>query len=386
MARYVKRGKTWQYEISYKDADGVFKKLRKGGFPKKSDAIAEAGEIESKLVKGFYSTTQDVLLTDHFQQWIETFKKSKVSDGTYRKYLYTLSVLKKYFSTATIKTMNRVKYQETLNVYAVSHSNSSVKQINIHVRASLENLLDDFIIKNDFTKGAISKGGTGSKSEDLKYLNFAEFTELINLAKSKINPVYASSFMIYIGAMTGMRFSELAGLTWNNVDLDSGMIRVKQTWDYYKNDFAPTKNEQSERILAIDEETLTTMIYFKEKQTELLRRLEIVPQHDFVFYNIKNGVISNNAVNKELRTFCKRLGITEITCHGLRHTHASTMLYKGINILYVSKRLGHSSLNVTMSVYSHILKELEEKDNENIKIIFSEINKKPFGTNLAQNN
>lgn len=50
------------------------------------------------------------------------------------------------------------------------------------------------------------------------------------------------------------------------------------------------------------------------------------------------------------------------------------MLYKGINILYVSKRLGHSSLNVTMSVYSHILKELEEKDNENIKKSFSEIN------------
>lgn len=74
---------------------------------------------------------------------------------------------------------------------------------------------------------------------------------------------------------------------------------------------------------------------------------------------------------------CKKLGFEKIiTCHGLRHTHASTMLYKGINILYVSKRLGHSSLNVTMSVYSHILKELEEKDNENIKKIFSEINDK----------
>ena len=60
---------------------------------------------------------------------IEIFKKGKVSDGTYRKYLYTLSVLKKHFSTATIKTMNRVKYQEMLNEFAEGHSDSSVKQI-----------------------------------------------------------------------------------------------------------------------------------------------------------------------------------------------------------------------------------------------------------------
>ena len=85
MARYIKRGKVWQYEISYKDTDGKYKKLRKSGFPKKSDAISEAGDIEANLAKGFYTVSQDILLTDHFKQWIEIFKKGKVSDGTYRK-------------------------------------------------------------------------------------------------------------------------------------------------------------------------------------------------------------------------------------------------------------------------------------------------------------
>ena len=227
MARYIKRGKVWQYEISYKDADGKYKKLRKSGFHKKADAISEAGEIEANLAKGFYTVSQDILLTDHFKQWIEIFKKGKVSDGTYRKYLYTLSVLRKHFSTATIKTMNRVKYQEMLNGFAENHSDSSVKQINVHVRASLENLLDDFIIKNDFTKGAISKGGKSTKSAELKYLDFQDFTKLIAFAKEKINPIYSSSFMIYIAAMTGMRFSELLGLTWDNVDFEKGQIYKK---------------------------------------------------------------------------------------------------------------------------------------------------------------
>ena len=60
MARYIKRGKVWQYEISYKDTDGKYKKLRKSGFPKKADAISEAGEIEANLAKGFYTVSQDI--------------------------------------------------------------------------------------------------------------------------------------------------------------------------------------------------------------------------------------------------------------------------------------------------------------------------------------
>ncbi|MDT2557538.1 tyrosine-type recombinase/integrase [Lactococcus petauri] len=374
MARYIKRGKVWQYEISYKDIDGKYKKLRKSGFPKKSDAIAEAGEIESKLAKGFNAASKDYLLSEHFEKWIEVFKKGKVSDGTYKKYLYTLSVIRSYFADMTIKTLNRTKYQQALNSYAESKSDESTRQINTHIRSSISNLVDEGIINYDFTKGAIVKGGKSAKDEDDKYLDFDDFEKLIKAVRTKLNPIYASPFMIFVGAMTGMRFSELSGLTWDHINFEEKYIEVTRTWDHSKQDFGPTKNPQSKRKISIDSKTMDTIKDFKKKQQELFNKLDIHPVHDFVFYNAQNGIINNKSINKQLNALCKKLNInTTITSHGLRHSHASMLIYKDINILYISKRLGHRSLNVTMSTYSHAIKELQDKEDTSVRNILEGI-------------
>ncbi|WP_459789387.1 tyrosine-type recombinase/integrase, partial [Lactococcus garvieae] len=111
-------------------------------------------------------------MSEHFEKWIEVFKKGKVSDGTYKKYLYTLSVIRSYFADMTIKTLNRTKYQQALNSYAESKSDESTRQINTHIQSSISNLVDEGIINYDFTKGAIVKGGKSAKDEDDKYLDF----------------------------------------------------------------------------------------------------------------------------------------------------------------------------------------------------------------------
>lgn len=101
-----------------------------------------------------------------------------------------------------------------------------------------------------------------------------------------------------------MRFAELLGLTWENVDLEKGTIKVKRAWDYLDtNNFCPTKNEQSVRNVPIDKQTCLLMKWFKKQQTKLFKKLDIKPEHDFVFYNAKSGLVSNNAVNKKLKEF-----------------------------------------------------------------------------------
>ncbi|MCC9080235.1 site-specific integrase [Enterococcus faecium] len=172
----------------------------------------------------------------------------------------------------------------------------------------------------------------------------------MGLAKEKLDPRFASRFMILVAGATGMRFAELLGLTWNHVDLNKGIISIDRAWDYQdKNDFCPTKNIQSIRKVPLDSEMVSIVSRFKQKQSELFEKLDIVPKHDFVFYNAKEGLISNNAVNKKLKELLKQLSIeTPLTIHGLRHTHASILIFKGINIMAVSKHLGHKNLAVTM--------------------------------------
>lgn len=375
MARYTKRGKVWQYEISYKTPEGKYKKIRKSGFPKKSDAILAASEIETKIGKGFKINEKDILLSEYFKSWMEIYKKGKVSDVTYLKYDNILMNIEKYFKYSTIKSLTRTRYQEIINKFSKTHATPTVERFNSTIRASIVNLIDEGFIPLDFTKNVVIKGETEVKKEKDKYLNFLEFKRLMKTAKGRFNPRYPSNFMIYLAGMTGMRFGELIGLTWDNVNYDKKYINVVQTWDYQLNTgFLPTKNEQSVRKISIDDSTLEELSNFQSEQNKLFRSLDVTNRYQLVFSNAITNAISNNAINKQLSKLCKQSGIdTPLTLHGLRHTHASVLLYKDINILAVSKRLGHKDLSITMSVYSHILKELEEKENKHIATILKEI-------------
>ncbi|EGQ3431615.1 tyrosine-type recombinase/integrase, partial [Staphylococcus pseudintermedius] len=74
--------------------------------------------------------------------------------------------------------------------------------------------------------------------------------------------------------------------------------------------------------------------------------------------------ITINAVNKSLNNTCEKLGIKKITSHAIRHTHCSFLLSKGVSIQYISKRLGHKNIKVTLEVYSHLLEESFEEENK----------------------
>ena len=84
---------------------------------------------------------------------------------------------------------------------------------------------------------------------------------------------------------------------------------------------------------------------------------------------------SNETLNIEKRIHAlKKLKIsTPLTVHGLRHTHASVLLYRGVDIMTVSKRLGHASVAITQQTYIHIIKELENKDKDKIIELLMEL-------------
>ena len=77
---------------------------------------------------------------------------------------------------------------------------------------------------------------------------------------------------------------------------------------------------------------------------------------------IKKNVIFNSTINDILERHCINANVPTITIHGLRHTHASLLLFAGVSIASVAKRLGHSSMNTTEKTYLHIIQELENKD------------------------
>ncbi len=79
-----------------------------------------------------------------------------------------------------------------------------------------------------------------------------------------------------------------------------------------------------------------------------------------------SGRVFNSTVNSRLKALCQKAGISVISLHSLRHTHASLLIYAGVSIASIAKRLGHSSVTTTQETYLHIIRELENQDNDKI--------------------
>ena len=158
-------------------------------------------------------------------------------------------------------------------------------------------------------------------------------------------------WFILLVAKTGMRFSEALAITPGDFDFARQTLSISKTWDY-KGDggFLPTKNKSSVRKIQIDWQIVV-------KFSELTKGL---PEDEPIF--VGETKIYNSTVNDVLTRHCKACGISEISIHGLRHTHASLLLFAGVSIASVARRLGHASMTTTQKTYLHIIQELENKD------------------------
>ena len=345
MVSYQKRGKVWQYEISYKDLDGKFKKLRKSGFPRKSDAELAASQVKSVYLDIKQYRAGAITLSEYFERWIHLYKKNSVTAVTFIKYENTLSHIKQLFGGILLRDLTRTLYQERLNIFAQNHAPRTVAAFHKHL---------------DPTRKAIISGRQISATK--RALDYQEWRHLIQ----GLDTSNTEQMIIYIAAVTGMRYAEVLGLTKSDIDLTSGEISINKTWDYkYHTGFKKTKNTSSVRSVVLDTASIMKLAQF------LKLHYPESPQAPIFASNGHSPVSAE--INKILTQKLKSLRLPRITFHGLRHTHASILLYQGVSVLSVSKRLGHSNITTTQATYLHVIKELETQDNEKILSILGAI-------------
>ena len=279
----------------------------------------------------------------YYEKWIRIYKEGAIRNVTMRKYEITLLWLKRLVPELRLSQLNRISYQQLLNDYAEFHERQTTMDFHHQIKAAILDAVDEGFIDRDPTRKAIIKGRV-PRIKKIKYLNqFELHTLLVNL---KLTSEINWDWLILIIAKTGMRFSEALALTPKDFDFSHQSLIVDKTWDY-KGDggFLPTKNKSSVRKIQLDWQTII-------KFSEIIKGL---PEDKPIFVN---GRVFNSTVNGVLERYCKKLGIPVISIHGLRHTHASLLLFAGVSIASVARRLGHAS----MKTYIHIIQEMENKD------------------------
>lgn len=344
MASIYKRGKTWTANVSIMNGKTRIRKTM-SGFTTKRDATIWANDIEFKKQNKQIST-KDALFIDEFKDWYTVFKEPQLETATKVWYKTTTNLLTRKWPDKKIDSVTTKDFQILLNDYGDTHVKSSVLKIKNIIRSFVIFAMDDGLITKDFARNITTRSKVKSKDADLKFLELNEMKNLVDRIRYNDS---VSCKMILTAVYSGLRFSEITGLTPDDFDFKRNTITVNKSWQMQDQAFKDTKTETSNRIITMPDSYMNLA-----KKWTLGSR--------FAFEGDNGKPISNNAVNKRLRYYLDMDNSTPITFHGLRHTHASYLLSQDIAIQYVSERLGHSDVNITLSVYAHLLdkKRIEE--------------------------
>ncbi len=168
--------------------------------------------------------------------------------------------------------------------------------------------------------------------------------------------------LVYVAVMTGLRMGELLGLRWRDVDLDAGRISVRQTCQWLPKRgfiFRQPKTYRSARPVSVADGVVQRLRQRRMRQAEeRLAAGSAYDNNDLVFANAVGKPIHPNRLREAWARIGDQAGL-RLRFHDLRHIHASLLLQQGVHPKVVSERLGHSTVAVTLDIYSHVVPSLQ---------------------------
>ena len=372
MASITKVNKSYKAVVSYYE-QGKRHRLSKS-FKRKSDAQLWAADKEDRKNKGDVLIYSDEPVDKFFDNFVKTYKDGKVAPNTLRAYERVSKKIKQAWANRAIDSITYLDYQNFLNSEAKNQRASSVKRTHRIVRLVMSKAVQFHKIRENFTDGAVISGGASQKASQ-KYLEDADIKKLVSYTATRLtenSDVF--NCMILTSLLTGLRYQEICGLTWDCVDLNKQTLKVAKNYDPRFQQFHITKTSSSVRTINFNGLLKNSLQKWRliDQKYQLSRRF---PNSDnFVFYTKRLTPPNESGTNYILKKLCRDLKLSKvITFHGLRHSHAAYLLSHGVSIQYVSKRLGHKNIAITMDTYAHLLKSAEEVEEKQAQQLLDQL-------------
>jgi integrase len=174
--------------------------------------------------------------------------------------------------------------------------------------------------------------------------------KLLASAKGRLKTILS------LAVLTGMRRSELLGLYWEDVDLKNGAVHVKHTAQSLRGRgvyIGEPKTEKSKRTITLPQSIVQTLA-------------EQDPKVGLVFHTSSGKPIAPRNLLRDLQNLLEKCGLPKVTFHSLRHFHASTLLKINIHPKIVQERLGHSRIDTTLDLYTHLVPGMQKEAADKI--------------------
>ncbi|HEP1407525.1 TPA: tyrosine-type recombinase/integrase [Streptococcus pyogenes] len=217
------------------------------------------------------------------------------------------------------------------------------------------------VIEHNPARDVIIPRKQNNKEHKVKLFSNQELKQFLNYLDDLDLSSYENFFdyVLYKTLLaTGCRIGEVLALEWSDIDLKKGTIKVSKTLNRYQETNTP-KSKAGLRDIEIDRATVLLLRQYKKRQQVLswdLGRSETI-----VFTPFTTKYAYACLLRKRLQKHFKAAGVPDISFHGFRHTHATIMLYAGIEAKDLQYRLGHSNISMTLNTYVHATKEGAKK-------------------------
>lgn len=295
----------------------------------------------------------------YLSSWLE-MKRSDVKDATYRAYAMQLRVHvtpligKVRLSALTAQHVQRV-------VSACLESGLSGKTSN-EVYGVLHQALHAAermgLVARDVSEHV---DRPRIKTHEMRPLSREETNQFLAAARDHwLEPLFR------LALTTGMREGELLALKWRDVDLEAHRLSVVASlyWRHYEPVYSTPKTRRSRRQIAIPAQMVTALRM--QRQTQRAQRLRVGPawqgdHFEAVFTDELGFPLHRSRVVGQFLKVLNVAGLPRVRFHDLRHTCATLQLAKGVHPKIVSEMLGHSTVNMTLDRYSHVLPHMQEE-------------------------
>ncbi|MBC2713530.1 MAG: site-specific integrase [Desulfosarcina sp.] len=346
MACLRKRRERWV--IDFYDTRGKrrWKTLPKGTTKGKArDAIRE---IEDQLARGVYLPEKRIpLFKDVATDWLEQ-KKLNVRASTWEMYR---GHVEKHFEDVNDIRVNRLATSK-VEKFIVAKQTAGMNITTLRKIIVTFNQIMQYTVRNKYldhnpVRDAQRPKDRGKiKESHIKVLDPEQINSFFGAVE---NPKYKTLFMLAI--LSGARQGELLGLKWTDTDWINNQIHIQRSFNthtWYK-----PKTKASYRRIDLG----STMM----KQLKAWRLTCPPNDLDLIFPSEKGSPLeANNVVTRYFRKAMKKAGLPRLRFHDLRHTYASLLIEQGENIKYIQSQLGHSSPTVTLNVYAHLMKPVNQ--------------------------
>ena len=230
-----------------------------------------------------------------------------------------------------------------------------------HAHRVLSKALSD-AVKNELTVKNVAKTHAAPKVPDEEIVIVQDVPGLV----TKLEQADRLSTTALVSLFTGMRLGEVLALKWNRVDLDKGVIQVREALEYTKAlgmRFKAPKSKAGRRDITLPDILVEALRNHRKAQLELRMKLGVgkLPNDALLFGDLDGNPVKPNSVSAAWSDYAKRIAIPEVNFHALRHTHASQLIDANVDIVTISKRLGHAKPDITLRVYSHLFKKDDSK-------------------------